>query len=56
MPLHPTPHANGFEALSHYTIQCFWIYVEILDPLGLELCARWINMDLFSFFYIQTNN
>ena len=24
-----------------YYIDCFWFYVEVLDPLGLDLCTKW---------------
>ena len=38
------PCANEFKVpshfLSYYRIQCIWFYVEVLDPLGLEICAR----------------
>jgi hypothetical protein len=35
--------AQVFKALPHfliYYIQCICIYVEVLDPLGVKLCAR----------------
>ena len=35
--------AHVSEALPHfllYKFQCIWFYVEVLDPLGLELCTR----------------
>jgi hypothetical protein len=38
-----SPFAYMFEDLSHfllYMFQCFWFYVEVLDPLRLELCVR----------------
>ena len=40
------PLANVFEALSH-----FLFYLEVPDPLGLELCIKkyiWINLHCFS--------
>jgi hypothetical protein len=38
------PCANVFEAISQfvfYSIQCVWIYFEVFNSLGLELCTRW---------------
>jgi hypothetical protein len=29
---------------------CIWLYVEVLDPFGLELCKKEIGMDRFAFF------
>ena len=45
-----SPCANVFEAIPHflfYYIQHIWFYVEVFDPLGLELCTRrqvWIDL------------
>jgi hypothetical protein len=37
------PCAHIFEAFPHfllYKFQCLWFYVEVFDPLRLELCTR----------------
>ena len=41
------PCAQGSSPLLFYLIQCILFYVEVLDPLGLQLCTRrkvWITL------------
>jgi hypothetical protein len=34
------------------SIQCIWFYVEVLDPLGFELCASW---QIWFYFHFSTH-
>jgi hypothetical protein len=36
-------YANVFKAIPHfffYQVQCVWLYVEVVDPVGIEFCER----------------
>ena len=49
-----SPCDSKFEALSHfifYFLDCVLFYVEVLDPLELELCARW---QIWIYFHFPT--
>jgi hypothetical protein len=37
------PCAHVLEALPTFFSISFWFYVEVLDPLGLEFCAKAVS-------------